>query len=261
MSSNVSNDLTDTRLRILTYNIQCGIDTNRYREYLTRGWRNFLPNKDRVKNLNRISGLIQNYDIVGLQEVDSGSLRSGFIDQTEYLASRAGFPYWYKQVNRDIGSLAQFSNGMLSKYQPLAVSEHKLPGMPGRGAILCEFGQGYDGLAVCIMHLSLGKRSRRRQLEFVADQLIKYRHIIVLGDFNANLEADEIKAFMQKLALFAPSFEQGTYPSWKPDRHLDHILLSDKISVVNASVVNYAVSDHLPIGVELSIPGAVVKAA
>jgi len=87
------------RIRVLSYNIQAGIDTRRYRDYVTHSWKHFLPHGGRERNLNRISGLLHNYDLVGLQEVDSGSLRTGFIDQTKYLAKQAGFPHWHKQVN------------------------------------------------------------------------------------------------------------------------------------------------------------------
>ncbi len=103
------------------------------------------------------------YDVVGLQEVDSGSLRTGFVDQTAYLAGRAGFPHWHKQVNRNLGKLGQHSNGLLSRVKPSRISEYKLPGLPGRGAILCNFG-GDEGLSICIIHLALGRRARLKQV-------------------------------------------------------------------------------------------------
>ena len=33
----------DGRLRLLSFNIQVGISTERYRHYLTRGWQHLLP--------------------------------------------------------------------------------------------------------------------------------------------------------------------------------------------------------------------------
>ena len=74
---------THRRLRVLSYNIQSGVDTNRYRQYVTQSWKHLLPHKERLLNLNRIAAMIGEYDLVGLQEVDSGSLRSGFVDQTD----------------------------------------------------------------------------------------------------------------------------------------------------------------------------------
>ena len=83
-------------LRLLSYNIQAGIDTRRYREYVTKGWKHLLPSRERLRNLNLIAEMLHGYDLVGLQEVDSGSLRSGFVDMTEYLAHRSGYPHWYR---------------------------------------------------------------------------------------------------------------------------------------------------------------------
>ena len=71
--------------------------------------------------------------MVGLQEVDAGSLRSGYVDQIEYLAQSAGFPFWYKQVNRNLGRLAK-QQRVACGSQPQRVIEHRLPGgLPGRG--------------------------------------------------------------------------------------------------------------------------------
>jgi len=78
------------RLRLLSYNIQAGIDTSQFRDYFTKGWRHVLPSRHRIHNLDRIAQVLRGYDLVGLQEVDAGSLRSGFLDMTEYLAQRAG---------------------------------------------------------------------------------------------------------------------------------------------------------------------------
>ncbi|MEK7696756.1 MAG: EEP domain-containing protein, partial [Pseudomonadota bacterium] len=67
------------RLRLLSYNIQIGIATSRYRQYLTHSWKHVLPSTQRLGNLDRIARLIRSSDVVGLQEVDAGSLRSGYI--------------------------------------------------------------------------------------------------------------------------------------------------------------------------------------
>ncbi|MEW7976367.1 MAG: hypothetical protein AB2814_02600 [Candidatus Sedimenticola endophacoides] len=120
------------RVKLLSYNIQAGVDTRHYRQYLTQSGKQLLPHRKRLLNLNRIAAMVGRYDIVGLQEVDSGSLRSGFVDQTEYLARQAGFPHWHKQINRRLCKLAQHSNGLLSRIRPAEVREYRLP---GRGAI------------------------------------------------------------------------------------------------------------------------------
>jgi endonuclease/exonuclease/phosphatase family metal-dependent hydrolase len=242
------------RLRLLSYNIQAGVVTRHFGQYLTHGWKHILPHRERQQNLDRIAALLHPFDLVGLQEVDSGSLRSGFVDQTAYLAQRAGFPYWFKQVNRSLGKFAQHSNGFLSRFPPVQVSEHKLPGLPGRGAIIARFGHGPQALVVCILHLALGRRARHRQLAFVGDLLQGCGHLIVMGDLNCICESREMQLLMGRMHLHEHACDSNTFPSWRPVRKLDHILVSDRLRVENARVVDYPLSDHLPIGIDVLLP-------
>lgn len=82
----------DGRLRLLSFNIQVGISTERYRHYLTRGWQHLLPHAGRATNLKRIGELLADYDLVALQEADGGSLRSGYVNQVEHLAQLGRSP-------------------------------------------------------------------------------------------------------------------------------------------------------------------------
>ncbi len=245
-------------LRLLSYNIQSGVHTRHYREYVTKGWRQWLPNRERQLNLNRIAEMLHEYDLVGLQEVDSGSLRSGFLDQTEYLAHRARFPHWYGQVNRNMGKIAQHSNGFLSRLRPQRIIEHKLPGLPGRGAILVEFPTS-DGatLGICIIHLALGRRARERQLAYIGDLVAQYSYLVLMGDFNCNCESVELKALLRLGGLRGPSCEMKTFPSWRPIRNLDHILVSTEIEISAARVLDYPMSDHLPVNMVVRLPDRV----
>lgn len=248
------------RLKLLSYNIQAGIDTQRYRQYLTQSWKQVLPHRDRQFNLDRIASVIHGYDVVGLQEVDSGSLRSGFVDQTEYLANQAAFPYWYKQVNRSLGKLAQNSNGLLSRLRPSEISEYKLPGLPGRGVIVCNFG-GPSGLTVCIMHLALGRRARLRQVAYIRELVVDLPHVVVMGDLNFGSDSQEMRLLTRDGGLIQPACYMNTFPSWRPIRKIDHILVSNTLQVENAKVVEYPLSDHLPIGIDVIIPSGMRLAA
>ncbi|WP_260291808.1 endonuclease/exonuclease/phosphatase family protein [Sedimenticola hydrogenitrophicus] len=248
------------RLKLLSYNIQSGIDTQRYRQYLTQSWKQVLPHRERLLNLDRIAAVIHGYDIVGLQEVDSGSLRSGFVDQTQYLARQAAFPYWYRQVNRSLGKLAQNSNGLVSRLRPSDVTEYKLPGLPGRGVIVCNFG-GTSGLTVCIMHLALGRRARLRQVAFIRELVSNLPHVVVMGDLNFGCDSEEMRVLTESGRLTQPACQMNTFPSWRPIRKIDHILVSDSLQVENAKVVEYPLSDHLPIGIDVIIPSSMRLAA
>src|SRR3546814_1534945 len=111
------------RLRLLSANIQAGSSTRRYSDYAMRSWSHVLPAGNKRGALDAIAELAGSHDIVGLQESDPGSWRSGFTNQTHYLAERGGFDYWSHQPNRRVGNVAPSANGLLSKLEPLARSE------------------------------------------------------------------------------------------------------------------------------------------
>jgi endonuclease/exonuclease/phosphatase family metal-dependent hydrolase len=54
--------------------------------------------------------------------------------------------------------------------------------------------------------------------------------------------------------------EMKTFPSWSPKHNLDHILVSRPLKVVTARVVDYALSDHLPISMTIELPEGVLFA-
>lgn len=243
------------RLRLLSYNIQVGINSIHPRHYLTKSWKHIFPASRRFETLDKIARVLRNFDVVGLQELDSGSHRTNYIDLTEYLANKADYPFWYHQLNRNLGRLAQHGNGLLSRIRPSEISEHKLPGMiPGRGALLVRYGHADNGLAVIMLHLALSTRARDRQLAYVAELLQDYPHAIVMGDLNCTHESREMRRLFSSTCLCEPQEAFHTYPSWKPERNIDHILISEGIEMVNCSVLKHAHSDHLPIAVEVKLP-------
>lgn len=242
-------------LRLLTFNIQVGISTSAYRHYLTRSWQHFLPNKSRQDNLDKISEVLKDYDVVALQEVDGGSLRSGFINQVEYLAQAADFPFWYQQLNRNLAPIAKHSNGLLSKFRPLEVDEYTLPSrIPGRGVILAKYGCPDDPVVLVIMHLSLSRAAQFTQLEFVRDLIADYRHVILMGDMNTHAESILHDSPIKSADLVPLPGVSHTFPSWSPEKALDHILVSRSLEVRQAAVLPFPISDHLPIALHVGLP-------
>lgn len=251
-------DLQKGILKLLTFNIQVGNNTERFYHYLTRSWQHLLPYKDRLKNLHLIAKLIQQHDVVALQEVDAGSLRSSGINQVEFLAKLGNFPYWHQQTNRNLGKLAQHSNGILTRLKPDLIEDHPLPGMRGRGAIFCQFGHGEDALIIVVMHLALRKKARKEQLNYIYHIISHYKYHILMGDMNA--EALELmkNSPLKKLNL-TPTTYQPTYPSWNPKRCLDHILISRDFTIERVNVLQPLASDHLPIEIDIKLPPAILK--
>ncbi|MAX33411.1 Metal-dependent hydrolase, endonuclease/exonuclease/phosphatase family [Onishia taeanensis] len=248
-------------LRLLTFNLQVGIQTSAYHHYLTRSWQHLLPHPRRLDRLAMMSDVLKDFDLVGLQEVDGGSFRSNHVNQVEYLASKAKFPHHYQQLNRNLGRVAQHSNGLLSRLKPTQLMEHRLPGtLPGRGAIHAQFGTGPDALHLFVAHLALGYRTRSRQLDYLSEIISPLHHVVVMGDLNCTPEQlHSHDRFCAALPL-DPVLPPLSYPSWQPRRALDHILLSRSLAATEVRVLDQLFSDHLPIAVDITLPAACIAA-
>lgn len=246
------------RVRLLSFNIQVGISTSAYRHYVTRSWKHLLPHQERFQNLEKIGFLLSDYDIVALQEADGGSLRSGNINQVQQLAQLGNFPYWYQQRNRNLGPFAQHSNGLLSRLQPQKLEDHPLPGPAGRGAILAQIGEGPQAIAVVSMHLALGTRARNRQLGYIHEIVSDYQHVVLMGDMNTHADNLLSNSPLSSLNLRAAQSE-ATFPSWKPQRCLDHILISSELEIDNMCVLPIPISDHLPVAMDIILPKAIAS--
>lgn len=251
----------DDVVSLMSFNMQVGIGTRRYHEYITRGWRHVLPSQQVRDNLDRIANLVAGHDFVGLQELDAGSHRSGHVNQLEWLAQHAGFPYWYMQVNRDLGQIAQHGLGLLSRHAPFHVSEHKLPGrLPGRGALLARFGTPAHTLTVVVTHLALTAGSRSQQLAAICALVAGDEHVIVMGDTNCNNEqllADDALADSDLEIYQAPL---PTFPSWRPRRGIDHVLTTPNLQVLEAHTIDARLSDHRPVQMRVALPHGLGRA-
>lgn len=240
-------------LRLLSANIQAGSSTRAYREYVTRSWSHVLPNGKRL-NLDALAALAEPFDVVGLQESDPGSLRSGFTNQADYLAERGNFPFWSHQPNRRISRIAGSGNALLSRVQPNEMLDYALPGrIAGRGVLLARFGEGDQAWDLAVTHLSLGAKSRMLQLGFLAELLSESRRLVLMGDFNCDFDAPEMRALYRQTALVPPNDRVCTFPSWAPQRCLDHVLVGG-FNILDYRAIPAAGSDHMAVAVELALP-------
>jgi endonuclease/exonuclease/phosphatase family metal-dependent hydrolase len=258
--ANAAAGMTSRRLRLLSANIQAGSSTRGYSDYIARSWSHVLPAGNKRGALDTIAALAGQHDIVGLQETDPGSLRSGFTNQTHYLAERGGFAYWSHQPNRHLGGVASSANGLLSKLEPRTVEDHALPGrVKGRGVLLASFGDSEHALIVAVAHLSLGAQSRRSQLAFIAELLADHPHAVLMGDFNCDPEQPEMQQLYAKTNLQPPLSCVLTFPSWRPQRAIDHMLVTPALTIAGMQAMPAAHSDHLALSVELDVPEAALR--
>lgn len=244
-------------LRLLSYNVQTGIATTRMHHYFTQSWKHVLPHAQSLGNLGKIARLISEFDMVALQEVDAGSLRSRYLNQAEYMANCGQFPFWYCQTNRNLGRIAQNSSAFLSKFCPSEVTEHKLPGLPGRGAMVVRYGDKGSDLVLLLIHLALGQRARLRQLGYISELVNEHEHVVLMGDLNCQPESREMDILFKSTRLREPAQALNTFPSWRPQRNIDHILVTPSLEISNVRVLSHPFSDHLPIAVELIVPESI----
>jgi endonuclease/exonuclease/phosphatase family metal-dependent hydrolase len=241
-------------VRVLSLNIQAGAATKNYSHYLTGAHQHLYSGAGKRDNLQKIADLARQYDVVALQEVDSGSMRSGFVDQGQLIASAAGMDNISAQTNRRIGnarvgsvtgSLAQSGNVVMSKPHCVQTISWQLPGR-GRGALLVHFAD----FSILNLHLSLTPRIQALQLNFLAEQVVHLpQRLIVAGDFNCTPESAAMQAFLQRTQMQV--CESGaSYPSWAPKRKIDLLLHSKALRCVRASVLAEMASDHLPVAAE-----------
>ncbi len=244
-------------ISVMSYNVQVGINSARLHHYFTHSWKHVIPHSQRIVNMNHIAKVIESHDIVGLQEVDAGSLRSNFINLTEYLAERSNFPYWFHQVNRNLGRFAQHSNGMVCRIKPSEVQSLKLPGIiPGRRAIMVKFETNDEPIVFFILHLALTGRARLNQLSYIAEHVNEYKHAVVMGDMNCRPGSHEMSMLFKNTNLREPSDEHFTFPSWKPQHNIDHILVTSELKVSSVQVDSQRFSDHLPISLKITLPNS-----
>jgi len=215
-----------------------------------------LPARSKRGNLDNFANLLADFDLVGLQEADAGSLRSGFLNQTQYLAEAAGFAYWSHQPNRKVAQFAASSNGLLTRIEPAEVRDYPLPGrIPGRGALWARFGEGEHSLIVVIAHLALGPVARRRQFEFLAELIGQHPNVVLMGDLNCAAASAELKPLLDHTRLApGPSPLPPTFPSWRPRRAIDHILTTTGLEIEHLWTLQHPVSDHLPLAALIRLP-------
>ena len=246
-------------LRLLSCNILAGASVGRYHEYVTRSWSAVLPAPHKRNNLDKLAREIAQFDVIGLQEADAGSMRSGFLNQTQYLAEASGLPFWSHQPNRRVSKVAHSANGLISRLQPTEVLDYPLPGrIGGRGVLIARYGSGAEALTVAVAHLSLGPQSRMRQLAFIAELLAGHPHAVLMGDLNCDPDSLELRVLFSRTALAEPLENRPTFPSWRPQRAIDHILVSRDIAIERMWTLPDAFSDHLPLAAQIRVPAAAV---
>jgi len=237
-------------MKLLVYNIRYGVGDGAGSGLPLPGARYLYAE---AAGLQRISQFIaaQQADIVGLIEVDIGSLRSGRINQAEAIAAELGHyscyasKYTEESMNQLLPIVRKQANAFLASPTVRGERFHYFSQGVKRLVIELEL----DDVAIFLVHLSLKYRHRHFQLRHLYELITKCtKPVIVAGDFNTFWGEDEIYLFMKAAGLRnANRLSTPTYPTRSPRMELDFILHSEAITINRFEVPRVPFSDHLPL--------------
>ncbi len=242
-------------MKLLVYNIAYGTGSpgKTYKRLFTS--HRYLRTKHAY--FDNIAAFIKSHrpDIIGLVEADSGSFRTGNVDQVKELARRLEHyhlcesKYGLNSPPRHLPFLKNHVNAILSKEKENHSAFHFFDNGMKKLIIEAEI----EGIVFFLVHLSLRRNVRAKQLIQLTELLPRNRPIIVAGDFNTYGGEKELCALKNHHHLCNPNHDNiPTYPSWQPRHQLDYVLCSHSLVVENFSVPDLAYSDHLPLIVEFS---------
>lgn len=229
-------------MQLISYNIQATIHTTSYWAYSYQWPRQILPTPGKKHTRQRIAAYIDPFDIACLQEIDLGGLRNGFKSHVDQFRHLTHFTHSCAQTNRKIIGLSAHGNLILSKQPLKLILDSPLPGkISGRGILAAEI----NGIVIANTHLSLGNDDQIDQLHYIHDQLAAYPNVILCGDFNALPDSPPLHA-LERLGWHSSSDHSPTFPSWQPNKRLDHILYKGDLTL-HSHVGSLNQSDHLPL--------------
>jgi endonuclease/exonuclease/phosphatase family metal-dependent hydrolase len=236
-------------MKIMTYNIQHGANCLFSGEI----------------NLDGVVEVLKKYEpvIVGLNEVRGEGPRKDYTAQTEYIAEKAGYPYFFYGPAIMVDGKNPYGNAILSKYPIVSAEAIKIP-----DAQKAVFGTEYESRNIVKAKIDLGGKIitvLATHFGLYPDEIINaiYTAVenfegekcIIMGDFNLTPDSPFITAFefADKFVDTANVTEEllYTYPSHKPDRKIDYMFVSRDIAVKSVTVPQTTQSDHTPYLAEL----------
>lgn len=128
-----------------------------------------------------------------------------------------------------------------------------LPGLEPRGAVAALL----PHLTIVAVHLGLTRTSRRAQLSRLAARAGRIGHeaTILTGDFNEWSDAKGLEA-LGEFAVISPG---PSWPAPMPQLRFDRFALTRDLRVVGQGVergeIARRASDHLPVWIDLDMPG------
>ena len=204
----------------------------------------------------------QNPDVVGLQEIDVNTQRSGAFNQAEELARQLNMVFYFgKAIDHGGGD---YGVAILSKYPVSEAQVHRLPTKPetkGEPRILATVKvtlPNGQALRFGSTHLDAQRDSVNRRLQVnKINQIAAAEKLpfVIAGDFNALPSSAVIRQLDQHFTRTCHACEP-TIPISNPTKAIDFIAYApaQSFKVIKTQVIpeKYA-SDHLPVLAEIKL--------
>jgi len=205
-------------------------------------------------------------DMVALQELDVGRLRTGGIDQAHAIAQLLGMSFHFHpalQVEEEL-----YGDAILTALPMRLVKAGPLPGSLGfepRGALWAAVEANGTEIQIINTHLGLPAYERMAQAKTLLGQNWLGQPdcrdpVILLGDFNARRASVVYRMFTARLRdaqLVLHKRARRTFPARMPMLRIDHIFCSRSIDVLGVEVPRSQLvrtaSDHLPLVMDFRI--------
>ncbi len=237
-------------MRLLLYNIRYALGDSASLHVPLPGAGYVLGNQFMLPKLTEFIRSIDP-DIVGLVEVDTGSIRTRMVNHAEKIAEDLGMntsyetKYGENSLNTLLPIVRKQGNAFLAAPRVHGEKFHYFD--TGIKKLIIELEM--ENFAVFLVHLSLKYRHRHLQLRHLYDLIAATKKpVIVAGDFNTFWGENEIYLFMKAAGLTSANVDSlPTYPSRAPRKELDFVLYQDGINVTNLEVPDIRLSDHLPL--------------
>lgn len=249
----------DRHLRLLTLNVAHGRRTGPHQA--------LLKSPVLERNLQDIASTMRHLapDVVALQEADGPSSWSGNFDHVATLARLAELADFYRGEHNPfgLGRLRLSSGTALLARVPLIDPASQRFGLSWRdtkGFVVATVSvPGWEGLEVDLVsvHLDfLAPGARRKQIAHLGEALAdRKRPLVVLGDLNCCWEREprSMRLLTEGLGLRAhePEARVPTFPSTRPRRRLDWILISPELEFARYRTLPVPLSDHLGVLADL----------
>lgn len=243
-------------MRILTLNLAHGRGTAFHQAFTGR--------QRILQNLDAVAELIcsTDSDVVALQELDAPSSWSGGFDHLDYLAKKTGYAHTFHGIHADVQRpRLAYGTGVLSRFPIREGRSWKFAknALDTKGYVITHIEAPLMSLDLVSVHLDFKRDSERRaQLDDITQHLLERDlaadHLVVAGDFNCTVDGrgNVLSDFARRHALHASDESHHSFPSRKPRRALDHVLVSASLEVRRRMAVPVLVSDHLPVLAELA---------